>query len=146
LLDTYAGVMFPLAAFNAPFMLMLVKNYFDGIPNELIEAAKIDGFSKYQIYFYIMLPLSVPIIATVSVLTFVYSWNDYLLPLLIIRSEAKYTVTLATRYFMETTHQSPADVARVYSALILMTIPSVIVYLFSQRYLQKGITAGAIKS
>jgi raffinose/stachyose/melibiose transport system permease protein len=93
-----------------------------------------------------MLPISVPIIATVSVLTFVYSWNDYLLPLLIIRSEAKYTVTLATRYFMETTHQSPADVARVYSALILMTVPSVIVYLVSQRYLQKGITAGAIKS
>jgi raffinose/stachyose/melibiose transport system permease protein len=146
MLDTYLGVIFPLVAFNAPFMLMLVKNYFDGIPNELIEAAKIDGISNYQIYIYIMLPLSIPIIATISVLTFVYSWNDYLLPLLIIRSEKRYTVTLAARYFMETTHQSPADVARVYSALILMTIPSVIIYLFSQRYLQRGITAGAIKS
>jgi raffinose/stachyose/melibiose transport system permease protein len=146
LLDTYSGVVLPLVAFNAPFMLMLVKNYFDGIPNELLEAAKIDGISAFQVYRYIMLPLSVPIIATVAVLTFVYSWNDYLIPLLMIRSEVKYTVTLAARYFMETTHQSPADVARVYSALIMMTIPSVAVYLFSQKFLQTGITSGAIKS
>jgi raffinose/stachyose/melibiose transport system permease protein len=146
MLDTYMGVILPLVAFNAPFMLMLVKNYFDGIPNELLEAAKIDGVSAIQVYRHIMLPLSVPIIATVAVLTFVYSWNDYLIPLLMIRSEGKYTVTLAARYFMETTHQSPADVARVYSALILMTIPSVAIYLFSQKYLQTGITAGAIKS
>jgi raffinose/stachyose/melibiose transport system permease protein len=146
MLDTYMGVILPLVAFNAPFMLMLVKNYFDSIPNELLEAAKIDGISTIQVYRHIMLPLSIPIIATVAVLTFVYSWNDYLIPLLMIRSEAKYTVTLAARYFMETTHQSPADVARVYSALILMTIPSVAIYLFSQKYLQTGITAGAIKS
>jgi raffinose/stachyose/melibiose transport system permease protein len=146
LLDTYSGVILPLVAFNAPFMLMLVKNYFDGIPSELLESAKIDGVSTFQVYRHIMLPLSIPIIATVAVLTFVYSWNDYLIPLLMIRSEEKYTVTLAARYFMETTHQSPADVARVYSALIMMTIPSVVVYLFSQKYLQTGITAGAIKS
>jgi raffinose/stachyose/melibiose transport system permease protein len=146
MLDTYMGVILPLVAFNAPFMLLLVKNYFDGIPNELLEAAKIDGVSAIQVYRHIMLPLSIPIIATVAVLTFVYSWNDYLIPLLMIRSEEKYTVTLAARYFMETTHQSPADVARVYSALILMTIPSVAIYLFSQKYLQTGITAGAIKS
>jgi raffinose/stachyose/melibiose transport system permease protein len=146
MLDTYSGVILPLVAFNAPFMLMLVKNYFDGIPDELLEAARIDGISVFQVYRHIMLPLSIPIIATVAVLTFVYSWNDYLIPLLMIRSETKYTVTLAARYFMETTHQSPADVARVYSALIMMTIPSVAIYLFSQRYLQAGITAGAIKS
>jgi raffinose/stachyose/melibiose transport system permease protein len=145
-LDTYQGVILPMTAFNAPFMLMMVKNYFDGIPNELLEAAKIDGYNSFQTYLNIMLPLSVPIIATVAVLTFVYSWNEYLIPLLMIRSETKYTVTLASRYFMETTHQSPADVARVYSALILMTIPSVIIYLVSQKYLQSGITAGAIKS
>ena len=146
MVDTYGGVILPLVAFNAPFMLMLVKNYFDGIPNELIEAGKIEGASNIRIYLYIMLPLSGPIIATVAVLTFVYSWNEYLIPLLFIRSEARYTVTLAARYFMETTHQSPADVARVYSALIMMTIPSVVVYLFSQKYLQEGIIAGAIKS
>jgi len=88
----------------------------------------------------------VPIIATVGVLTFVYCWNDYLIPLLMIRGEAMSTVTLASRYFMETTHQTPSDVARVYAALILMTIPSVVIYLFSQKYLQSGVTAGAVKS
>jgi raffinose/stachyose/melibiose transport system permease protein len=146
LLDTYTGVILPLVAFNAPFMLLLVKNFFDEIPNELLDAATIDGITNFQAYRHIMLPLSIPIIATVAVLTFVYSWNDYLIPLLMIRSEGKYSVTLAVRYFMETTHQSPADVARVYAALILMTIPSVAIYLVSQKFLQTGITAGAIKS
>jgi raffinose/stachyose/melibiose transport system permease protein len=145
-LDTYQGVILPLVAFNAPFMLMMVKNYFDGIPEELLEAARMDGYNTFQTYRIIMLPLSMPIIATIMVLTFVYSWNEYLIPLLMIRSESRYTVTLASRYFMETTHQSPADVARIYSALLLMTIPSVIIYLFSQKHLQSGITAGAIKS
>jgi raffinose/stachyose/melibiose transport system permease protein len=145
-LDTYQGVILPLVSFNAPFMLMMVKNYFDGIPEELREAARIDGCTSCQCYRVIMLPLSVTIIATVAVLTFVYCWNDYLIPLLMIRSEAMSTVTLASRYFMETTHQTPEDVARVYAALILMTIPSVLIYLFSQKYLQSGMTAGAIKS
>lgn len=145
MLDTYRGVILPLLAFNAPMMLMIVKNYFDGIPNELLESARIDGCRSFQIYRIIMLPLSVPILANIAVLTFVYSWNDYLVPLLIIRDEAKYTVTLASQYFMETTYQSPENVAQLYAAMLLMTIPSVIVYLCSQKYLQSGITAGAVK-
>ena len=70
----------------------------------------------------------------------------YLIPLLLIRDESKYTVTLASTYFMETRSQTPEMVAQEYAALILMTIPSVIVYLISQKWLQSGITAGAVKS
>lgn len=146
LMDSFSGIILPMVAFNAPLMLMMVKNYFDGVPDELLEAARIDGCGTFRIYRMIMMPLSVPVIANVAVLTFVYTWNEYLVPLLVIRSEAKYTVTLASRHFMETTYQSPSNVAQLYAALILMTIPSVIIYLFSQRYLQSGITAGAIKS
>lgn len=145
-MGTYAGVILPLVAFNAPMMLLVVRNYFDGIPNEIIEAATIDGCSKFQIYRGILMPLSVPILANVGVLTFVYSWNDYLVPLLFVRDESHYTVTLAATYFMETRSQTPEMMAQLYAALIMMTIPSVIVYLFSQKYLQSGITAGAVKS
>jgi raffinose/stachyose/melibiose transport system permease protein len=68
-----------------------------------------------------------------------------LIPLLVVRTNPRYTVTLAAQYFMSTTFQSPTDVARIYAAMLLLTVPSIIVYLFSQKYLQAGITAGAVK-
>lgn len=145
LLDRLGGVILPLIAFNAPMMLLMVKNGFDVVPNELLESARIDGASKFQIYYKIMLPLGVPVIANVSVLTFVYTWNDYLVPLLVIRDQAKYTVTLASQFFMSSTYQSPEDVARIYAVMILLTLPCMLVYLFSQKYLQVGVTAGAVK-
>lgn len=145
LIDKHAGVILPLVAFNAPIMLLMIKNYFDGIPRELLESATIDGASRLRIYRSIMLPLSVPILANVLVLTFIYSWNDYLVPLLVMRSESKYTVTLAAQYFMSSMYQNPADVARLYAVMMLLTLPSILVYLFSQKYLQAGLTSGAVK-
>lgn len=145
LLDTHFGVIVPLVAFNAPMMLLMIKNYFDTIPDELLESARIDGASTFRIWYEFMIPLSVPIIANVLVLTFIYSWNDYLVPLLVMRSEGNYTVTLAAQYFMSSTYQSPVDVARIYAVMMLLTLPSIIVYLFSQKFLVAGITAGSVK-
>ncbi len=144
-IDTRIGVIIPLIAFNTPMMLMMITNYFSSIPNSLLESAKIDGANSFTVYKNIILPLAVPIIANVLVLTFIYSWNEYLMPLLVVRTEAKYTVTLAAQYFMSTTFQSPADVAKIYAAMLLLTLPSIVVYIFSQKYLQAGLTAGAIK-
>lgn len=145
LLDTHLGVIVPLVAFNAPMMLLMVRNYFDTIPNELIESARVDGASTFRIWYDFMIPLAKPIIANVMVLTFIYSWNDYLVPLLVLRTENNYTVTLASQYFVSTTYQSPSDVARIYAVMILLTLPSIIVYLFSQKFLVTGITAGSVK-
>jgi raffinose/stachyose/melibiose transport system permease protein len=145
LLDKRLGCILPLVAFNAPMMLMMIKNYFDGIPNELIESATIDGAGKLRVWAQLMVPLSLPILANVLVLTFIYSWNDYLVPLLVMRSESSYTVTLAAQYFMSSTFQSPADVARIYAVMMLLTLPSILVYLFSQKWLVSGLTAGAVK-
>lgn len=145
LLDEHAGVIVPLVAFNSPMMLLMIKNYFDTVPDELIESATMDGASSFRIWYEFMIPLSVPIIANVLVLTFIYSWNDYLVPLLVMRSENNYTVTLAAQYFMSSTYQSPADVARIYAVMMLLTLPSIVVYLFSQKFLVSGITTGAVK-
>ena len=145
LLDSKFGVIIPLIAFNAPMMLLMLKNYFDTIPNELLESTRIDGASSFRIWYEFMLPLSVPMIANVLVLTFIYSWNDYLIPLLVIRSEENYPVTLAAQYFMSSTYQSPVDVARIYAVMMLLTFPSILVYLFSQKYLVAGAVAGAVK-
>ena len=144
-LDKHIGVILPLVAFNVPMMLLMIKNYFDTIPNELIESATMDGATSIRIWYEFMLPLSVPIIANVLVLTFIYSWNDYLVPLLVMRSESNYTVTLAAQFFMSSTYQSPADVARIYAVMMLLTLPSVLVYLFSQRFLVSGMMAGSVK-
>lgn len=145
LLDKKFGVIIPLIAFNAPMMLLMIKNYFDGIPDELIESARIDGATTFCIWRKFMVPLSVPIIANVLVLTFIYSWNDYLVPLLVMRTEDNYTVTLAAQYFMSSTYQSPVDVARIYAVMILLALPSILVYLVSQKFLVSGMTAGAVK-
>lgn len=145
LLDTHFGVILPLIAFNAPMMLLMIKNYFDVIPDELLESTRIDGAGTFRIWYEFMIPLSVPMIANVLVLTFIYSWNDYLLPLLVMRSEENYTVTLAAQYFMSSTYQSPVDVARIYAVMMMLALPSILVYLFSQKYLVASITAGSVK-
>lgn len=143
--DSYFGVIVPLVAFNVMTMLLLTKNHFDGIPTELVEAATIDGARPFGILWRIFLPLSGPLLANVSVLSFVYSWNEYLLPNLLISSPEKYPVTQAIA-LLQFERMSQEQIGQLYAGLILMTIPSVIVYLFSQRYLQSGLTAGAVKS
>lgn len=145
LLDTHFGVILPLIAFNAPMMLLMLKNYFDTIPDELLESTRIDGAGTFRIWYEFMIPLSVPMVANVLVLTFIYSWNDYLVPLLVMRSEENYPVTLAAQYFMSSTYQSPVDVARIYAVMMLLALPSILVYLFSQKFLVAGVTAGSVK-
>src|SRR5699024_646922 len=145
LIDNHFGVILPLFAFNAPMMLLMLKNYFDTIPDELLESVRIDGGSSFCIWRQFMIPLSVPMIANVLVLTFIYSWNDYLVPLLVMRSEENYPVTLAAQYFMSSTYQSPIDVARIYAVMILLTLPSILIYLASQKFLVAGITSGSVK-
>jgi raffinose/stachyose/melibiose transport system permease protein len=143
--DTYAGVIIPLISFNVLMMLMMMKNHFDTLPNELIEAATIDGSSRWRTFWRILMPLSGPNLATIGVLSFVYCWNEYLLPTLLMKTPSRYPVTQAIS-LLQSERMSQEQISQLYAGLILMTIPSVIVYLFSQRYLQSGVTAGAVKS
>lgn len=145
LMNSLLSVILALIAFHSPFMLMIMRNYFDTIPNTLLEAAVIDGSSTFRTYLNIVMPLGVPALMNAGVLTFVYSWNEYLLPLIFIRNEDLYTVTLATNYFTSTANQTPEMVGQLYATLVMMTIPSIIIYLLSLKYLQHGLTAGASK-
>lgn len=143
--DSYLGVIIPLAAFNSLMMLLIMKNHFDSIPDEMIEAAALDGAGLFRTFSRILLPLSGPTLATVGTLSFVYSWNEFLLPNLLLRSAEKFPVTQAIS-LLEFDRMSLEQISQLYAGLILMTIPSVIVYLVAQRYLQAGVTAGAVKS
>ncbi|HZJ47413.1 MAG TPA: carbohydrate ABC transporter permease, partial [Acidimicrobiia bacterium] len=142
--DSYVGIVIPLVAFNVLIMLMIMKSHFDSLPDELIEAARIDGSSTFGIFWRILLPLSGSNLATVGVLSFVYSWNEYLLPTLLIKSPEMFPVTQAIS-LLQFDRMSQEQISQLYAGLILMTIPSVIVYLVSQRYLQAGVTAGSVK-
>lgn len=143
--DTYTGVIIPLVAFNVLTMLLLMRNHFDGIPDEIIEAATLDGCGSWSVWWRVLLPLSGPALATIGVLSFVYSWNEYLLPNLLLSSPELFPVTQAIS-LLQFDRMSQEQISQLYAGLILMTIPSVLVYLTSQRYLQSGITAGAVKS
>lgn len=143
--DSYIGVILPMIAFNVLMMLLMMRNHFDTIPDELIEASTIDGCNSFTIWWRVLLPLTGPTAATVGVLSFVYCWNEYLLPTLLISDRDLFPVTQAIS-LLQFERMSQEQIAQLYAGLILMTVPSVIVYLISQRYLQAGVTAGAVKS
>ncbi len=142
LLDTLPGVILPLVSFGISFNLLLFKNYFDTIPDALFDAADIDGAGFFKKYLNIILPLGKPIIFTGALFTFLNSWNEFFLPLLFVRTTEKYPITLSPYYFMSA---YTSDYAKVYAAMILISIPIIIIYIIGQRYLESGLTGGAVK-
>lgn len=142
LLNSHIGLVGAEVAFFLPFGLMLVKSYFDQLPNELIEAAKIDGANIFQVYLRIMLPLAKPAIATVTIFAFLATWNEYLMVLTFIPDPTMQTVTMAPTFFME---QLGGDPGKIYASLVLISLPTIVFYLLFQRFFQSGLTTGAVK-
>jgi raffinose/stachyose/melibiose transport system permease protein len=142
LLDSAIGVILPQAAFGLAMMLMLLRGFIKAIPLELEEAAAIDGYSRFGFLFRIVVPLSTPILATVSVLTLVSSWNNFFTPLLVFNSEKKYTLPMGVMNFMG---EHAADWNLILAYLTLAMIPAVIIYVLCQKYIVAGLTGGAIK-
>ena len=119
-----------LQAFSA-FGVFLMKQFYEGIPDELCEAARIDGMSEYQIYWSIMLPLSKPALATLLIFTFVNTWNDYLGPLIYLKSPEKKTIQLGLKMFIS---QYSSDYGLIMAGSMLSLIPVLIIFLcFQQR-------------
>jgi raffinose/stachyose/melibiose transport system permease protein len=142
LLNTYVALIGPETAFFLPFGLMLVKNFFDTIPNELMEAATIDGANTFQIFGKIITPLARPALVTAGVFAFLATWNEYFMPLIFISDNAMGTVTLAPAYFQQA---HGTDTSKLFASLVLISLPTMIFYIFTQKYLQAGMGEGAIK-
>ncbi len=142
LYDTLWAVILPLAALQIPFTVLLCRNYIAGIPDELLESARIDGASTAQVFRYIVAPLTKPIGAAVTVLTLITSWNDYLLPLVFLQSDQLQTVTLVPQFFVS---QFNNDQTKVLAAAVICALPEVIAYLLMQKNFERGLTAGALK-
>ena len=131
-----------LQAFGA-FGVFLMKQYFESIPEELSEAARIDGLSEYGIYRRIMLPLSTPAIASLTLLTFVNTWNDYLGPLVYLRSANLWTIQLGLQTFINTLYDS--NYALLFTGLTLSVLPIAIIFMLGQRYFVEGIATSGLK-
>ncbi len=142
LFNTFWSVIFPLAALQVPFTILLTRNFMSGIPNELMEAARIDGANTFQVFRNVILPLTKPIASAVIVLTLINSWNSYLLPLLFLQSPNMQTVTLLPQFFQG---EFTNDQTKILAAAVLTAIPEILAYLSMQKNFEKGMSAGALK-
>ena len=140
LADTHLAIII-LQAFSA-FGVFLMRQFYEGIPDSLCEAARIDGMSEYQIYAKIMLPLSKPALSTLIIFTFVNTWNDFLGPLIYLTSESKKTLQIGLKMFIS---QYSAEYGLIMAASVLSLIPVLVVFLALQKYFVAGITTGAVK-
>lgn len=122
--------------------IFLYTGFVKSIPIELEEAAIIDGCNEFQTFFYVILPLLKPISATIAILNALWIWNDFLLPLLMITDQRNYTLILSANSFFG---KYTADWTALLAGLLMTSLPLIIFYLFFQKYIVKGITAGAVK-
>jgi len=140
LFDTHMAIII-LQAFTA-FGVFLMKQFYDSIPNELIEAARIDGMSEYMIWRKIMLPLSKPALATLTIFTFVFVWNDFLGPRLYLTTVQLHTVQLGIRNFIG---QFSTEFGLVMAVAVVSLIPVLIVFLALQKFFVQGIATSGMK-
>jgi raffinose/stachyose/melibiose transport system permease protein len=142
LLDNYLGLILPYAAFGTPFALIIFRSFFENLPREIEEAAEVDGCSRLGIYWRIVMPISWPAIAAVIIFQFMASFNEFVLALVTIdRNELK-PITLVPLMY---SGQFMARPGVMFATLTLITIPVLMIYILMQRYLTRGMTAGAIK-
>lgn len=122
--------------------VFLYHGFVKSIPRELEEAAYIDGCGELKMYFKVIFPLLLPITVTIAILDFLWIWNDFLLPLIMITDTSHYTLILSTNVLFGEYNK---DWALILSSLVLTAVPVLLIYAFFQRYIMEGITEGAVK-
>lgn len=142
LLDNPLGVILPQAAFGLPLTIVILRSFFRAIPGEVEEAAIIDGASPWRFFLTILLPMARPALATVSVLALVGSWNNYLLPLVVLNDSSLWTLPLGVDQF---SGQYASDTAKVLAFVMMAMLPALLFYGFAERHLINGLTAGSTK-
>jgi ABC-type glycerol-3-phosphate transport system permease component len=142
LVDTYFSVILLYLVANLPFAIWMYKGFFDSIPKELEEAAWIDGCTRLQSFIRIVLPVSAPGVAAVAIFSFLFTWNEYLIASVFLRSEGSMTIPVGLQMFMQ---QYAADWGSLTAASTLALLPVFIFFLFVQKYMIYGSVAGSVK-
>ncbi len=142
LLDTHWGIILPQVAFSQAVSILLMRNAFRQLPSELLDSALVDGCGYIRFFLWITLPLSRPILATVAVISFVMSWNNFLLPLVVINTNAKYPWTLG---LMDYQGEFIVEWQLILAFITLTILPAILMFVLAQRHIVSGLTAGAVK-
>lgn len=144
LLDTYSGLILVYVAFSLPFTIFVLSAFFRTLPQELAEAALIDGCTQSQAFWRVMLPLAKPGLVTAAIFNFLGIWNEYLFALVFISSEKLRTLPLGLANLLIVTHYEN-DWGALFAGLVMVMIPTLLAYSLLQGQLTKGITVGALK-
>ena len=140
LYNTIWAVVFPIVGW--PFGVFLMKQFSEGIPGEMMEAAKIDGANEWKTFYTIALPLIKPGIGALAIFTFINSWNDYFMQLIMLTSTKNLTISLGIAKLQA---ENATDFGLIMAGASLAAIPIIVIFLIFQKYFTKGITMGAVK-
>ena len=141
LTNTYPGLILPFLV--APFGIFLMRQYISGLPNELIAAARVDGAGELRIFAQVILPLCGPALATLAILTFLASWNNFLWPLVVAQTEDKYTLPVALALY--SVGQNRAEYGLLLAGAVVVVVPVLLIFLVLQRYFVQGVATTGIK-
>lgn len=142
LLDTYWGVVLPQVAFGLAMSILLFRNSFRQMPEDLFEAAVIDGCGYFRFFWHVILPLSRPILATVAVIVFVHSWNNYLLPLVVLNRDTLYPWPLGIMVYQG---EFSTDWNLILAFITLTILPAIVMFFAAQKHIVAGLMAGSVK-
>jgi ABC-type glycerol-3-phosphate transport system permease component len=143
LLNTLPSVIGPIAALTIPVMLLLIRSYLMGVPRALIDASRMDGCNSWQTLTLVLLPMMRPVFVVVTVWTFLAAWNEYFLPLVFLRKVESQVVSMAPKYFV--IDEMTPNLGLQFAALLLISVPTLILFLIFRRHLMEPVTSGAVK-
>jgi multiple sugar transport system permease protein len=141
LVNTYPGLILPFLV--GPFGVFLTRQFMYGIPNELLEAARIDGANEWRIFWRVVLPITAPVLATLGILTFLGSWNSFIYPLVMAQEPQMYTLPVALATF--STGQYQADHGMLMAGSVVLVLPVLIIFILFQRWITEGIATTGLK-
>jgi len=141
LVNTYPGLILPFLA--GPFGVFLMRQFMLGIPNELLEAARIDGANEFKVFWSVVMPIATPVLATLAILTFLGNWNSFLYPLVMAQEPGMYTLPVALATFA--TGQYQADHGMLMAGSVILVVPVLIVFVLFQRWITEGIATTGLK-
>jgi multiple sugar transport system permease protein len=139
--NSYPGLILPFLA--GPFGVFLMRQFMLGIPNDLLEAARIDGANEFRVFASVVLPIATPVLATLGILTFLATWNSFIYPLVMAQEPAMYTLPVALATFA--TGQYQADHGMLMAGSVVLVLPVLIVFVLFQRWITEGIATTGLK-
>ena len=141
LVNSYPGLILPFLA--GPFGVFLMRQFMLGVPNELLEAARIDGANEFRIFWTVVMPIATPVLATLGILTFLGTWNSFIYPLVMAQEPEMYTLPVALATFA--TGQYQADHGMLMAGSVILVVPVLIVFILFQRWITEGIATTGLK-